>query len=53
MDIAEELDASRSLPLERLRALRKAAMDHDADDEAGRRWLSLEDQISRRIYMGA
>lgn len=50
--IAEELDAHQRLPLERLRALRGAAAAHRAGDEAGRRWLSLEDAIARRIYMG-
>jgi len=33
--------------------LRAETMEHRASTEAGRRWLSLEDQISRRIYMGA
>jgi hypothetical protein len=51
--IAEELDAHQVLPLERLRSLREAAMAHRAGDEAGRRWLSLEDQVARRMYMGA
>ncbi len=51
--IAEELDANQHLPLERLRALRRAAMEHRADDEPGRRWLSLEDQLARRIHMGS
>jgi hypothetical protein len=51
--IAEELDANQVLPLERLRSLRGAAMAHRAGDEAGRRWLSLEDQVARRVYMGA
>jgi hypothetical protein len=51
--IAEELDAHQVLPRERLVELCEAAMDHRAADEAGRRWLSLEDQIARRIYMGA
>ncbi len=46
--IAEELDANQVLPLERLRSLQAAAMAHRADDEAGRRWLSLEDQVARR-----
>jgi hypothetical protein len=53
VSIAEELDAHQVLPLERLRQLRAAAMGHRADDEAGRRWLTLEDQIARRVYMGA
>jgi hypothetical protein len=51
--IAEELDAHQVLPLERLVELREAAMGHRALDAAGRRWLSLEDQVARRIYMGA
>jgi hypothetical protein len=51
--IAEEVDAHQVLPPERLEALRRAAIDHRAGDDAGRRWLSLEDQIARRIYMGA
>jgi hypothetical protein len=53
VDIAEEMDAHQVLPVDRLQALRRASMAHRADDEAGRRWLSLEDQITRRIYMGA
>ena len=51
--VAEELDANQVLPLERLRSLHEAAMAHRAGGEAGRRWLSLEDQVARRIYMGA
>jgi len=51
--IAEDLDAHQKLPIERLHALKRRAADHRADDEAGRRWLTLEEQISRRIYMGA
>jgi hypothetical protein len=50
--IAEELDTNQVLPLERLHVLREEVMEHRAADETGRRWLSLEDQISRRIYMG-
>jgi hypothetical protein len=53
VNIAEELDAHQVLPLERLLGLREAAMAHRAADEAGRRWLSLEDQVARRIYMRA
>ena len=53
VSVAEELDAHQVLPLERLRSLREAVMAHRAGDEAGRRWLSLEDQITRRIFMGA
>ena len=51
--VAEEIDANQRLPLDRLTELREAAMAHRAGDDAGRRWLSLEDQITRRIYMGA
>lgn len=50
--LAEEIDANQILPRERLEALRAAAMAHRASNEAGRRWLSLEDQIARRIFMG-
>lgn len=50
--IAEELDGAQVMDPERLRALRRAAAEHRSEDEAGRRWLSLEDQITRRIYMG-
>lgn len=50
--IAEELDAHQRLPVARLGALRDAAAAHRAGDDAGRRWLSLEDAIARRIYMG-
>ncbi len=53
VSITEELDARQALPLERLSSLRDAAMAHRAGDETGRRWLSLEDHITRRIYMGA
>jgi len=51
--IAEELDANQVLPLERLGAMRDLTMAHRAGDEAGRRWLTLEDQVARRMYMGA
>ena len=51
--IAEELDAHQVMDPERLRALQRRAAAHRAEDEAGRRWLSLEDQIARRRYMGA
>ena len=53
VEIAEELDAHQTLDPDRLRSLRRSAAAHRAEDEAGRRWLSLEDQISRRLYMGA
>jgi hypothetical protein len=51
--IAEELDAHQRLPVERLNGLRRAAAEHRSDDEAGRRWLTLEDRIARRTFMGA
>jgi hypothetical protein len=50
---AEELDAHQVLPLERLVELREAAQAHSGVDEVGRRWLSLEDQVARRVYTGA
>ena len=53
MAIAEELDTHKALPLDRLRELQAAVRAHRADDEPGRRWLSLEDQVARRVYMGA
>jgi hypothetical protein len=51
--MAEELDAAQTLPSDRLETLRQAAAEHRAGGEIGRRWLSLEDQITRRLYMGA
>jgi len=53
VSIVEDLDAHQKLPVERLQALKRRAADHRADNDAGRRWLTLEDQIARRIYMGA
>jgi hypothetical protein len=52
--MAEELDANIELPVERLRALKGEAREasRHADDEVSRRWLSLEDQIARRVFMG-
>jgi hypothetical protein len=54
VSVAEELDANIELPVERLRALQGEARDasRQNDDEVSRRWLSLEDQIARRVYMG-
>ena len=53
--IAEEIDANQALPVDRLATLRAEAMAHagDAGSHAGRRWLSLADQIARREHMGA
>ncbi len=50
--IAEALDAAQVMDPEHLRALKARTAAHRADSEAGRRWLSLEDQIARRLYMG-
>lgn len=53
--IAEELDASAVLPAERLKSLAGMAREAGSgagDDEIARRWISLEDQITRRRYMG-
>ena len=51
--VAEELDASPRIDPARLTDLKRRAAAHHADDPAGRRWLSLEDKIARRLYMGA
>lgn len=52
--IAEELDASAALPVDRLVTLQKetlaAATAHDG--EIARRWLTLTNQIGRRLHMG-
>lgn len=52
--LAEELDGNRSLPAERLARLRREARDHGGTGtgEAARRWMTLEDQIARRQFMG-
>lgn len=53
--IAGEIDQNQRLPVARLAALREEALSHagTASSEAGRRWLSLGEQIARREYMGA
>jgi hypothetical protein len=51
--IAETLDGAQVMDPDHLRALKIRTAAHRADTEAGRRWLSLEDQIARRLYMGA
>lgn len=53
--IAEEMDRNRILPMARLAELRAEALAASAcgEDEAGRRWLTLGEQIARREYMGA
>ncbi len=53
VSIAEELDTHQVMDPERLKALQTRAAAHRSGDNAGRRWLSLEDQIARRLYMGA
>lgn len=50
--IAEEIDTHQALPAARLHELRGQAAAHRAADDIGRRWLTLEDQITRRIFMG-
>ncbi len=52
--LAEELDASASLPVERLAAMQKEALSMATSSDAAiaRRWLTLTDQIGRRLYMG-
>ena len=52
ISIAEELDASQTLDPARLETLLRRAAAHRATGETGRRWLSLEDQIARRQFMG-
>lgn len=54
MALAGELDANQSLPRERLAAMQAEvrAASAGADSEAARRWLTLEDQIARRRFMG-
>jgi hypothetical protein len=51
--IAEELDSAQILSPDRLAQLQRQTAAHRATGEIGRRWLSLEDQISRRQFMGA
>lgn len=52
--LAEELDGARRLPVERLAAMRKEAlaMACGHEGEVARRWLTLTDQIGRRLHMG-
>ncbi len=52
--IAEEIDANQTLPPARLAELRAEALSRAAngEGEAGRRWLTLGEQIARREYMG-
>lgn len=52
--IAEEIDANQRLPVDRLASLQAEVLDagRGQPQEVMRRWLSLADQIGRRIYMG-
>lgn len=52
--IAEEIDANQKLSATRLETLHKQTMKWfgETSDDVARRWLSLSEQISRRIYMG-
>jgi hypothetical protein len=52
--IAEEVDAHQTLPVERLAELQARALGRAAglDGAAARRWLTLGEQIARRVFMG-
>ncbi|MET3927907.1 hypothetical protein [Devosia sp. 2618] len=52
--IAAELDASATLPADRLAALQNEALTAAtaSADAIARRWLTLAEQIARRVYMG-
>jgi len=52
--LAEELDRAQRLPVERLAAMGKEAfgMASAHEGEIARRWLTLTDQIARRLHMG-
>ncbi len=52
--IAEEIDAHATLSQSRLSALLDQALEASAGQkrDVARRWLSLADQINRRLYMG-
>jgi len=53
--IAGEIDANQRLPVDRLGTLQKEALAAAAGQsgEESRRWLSLADQVARRLYMGS
>jgi hypothetical protein len=53
ISIAEELDAAQTISPDRLSALQRQTAEHRTTGEVGRRWLSLEDQITRRQFMGS
>lgn len=52
--LAEELDRSATLPVDRLAAMQKEALAaaRALEGDVARRWLTLTDQIGRRRYMG-
>lgn len=52
--LAEELDGAQVLPVERLAAMQKETLSFAAagDGRVARRWLTLTDQIGRRLHMG-
>ncbi|MBL0373312.1 hypothetical protein JJB09_14840 [Rhizobium sp. KVB221] len=52
--IAEEIDANATLSEDRLEALQAEALDasRGRPREVARRWMTLADQIGRRLYMG-
>jgi hypothetical protein len=52
--LAEELDGSAALPVERLAAMHRQALAAATAQEGqvARRWLTLTDQIGRRLHMG-
>lgn len=55
VSVASELDANLALDPERLKRLRADARDaaRQRDDDAARRWLSLEGTIAGRQFMGS
>ena len=52
--IAEELDANQTLPIARLQGLQDEALAAmvSLTGEPARRWLTLAEQIARRLHMG-
>jgi hypothetical protein len=54
VSLAEELDGAQVLPVERLAAMQKETLSFAAAQEGriARRWLTLTDQIGRRLHMG-
>jgi len=55
IEIAEEVDANQKLSVDRLEDLQQQTMQQFANNigDVARRWLSLGEQIARRIYMGS